>query len=333
MYPVTRLRRYRKNEMVRKMFSQAFPGPERLIWPVFVTEGKNRNVPIAAMPRQNRMSSDVLLKALEPIVAQGIGGIMIFGVVDGASKFPDGKYSSNSGGLVQKTVREVKKVFGNDLIVWTDVCLCAYTTHGHCGILGKNGAVDNDRTLGLLAKMAVSHAGAGADGVAPSAMMDGQVGAIRSSLSEQGFNDTLLMSYSTKFASYFYGPFREAADSKPGKGDRKGYQTCFGNPNLALRESLEDEKEGADILMVKPALCYLDIISKLREESLLPVAAYNVSGEYSMICASSERGWGNLSGMARESISAISRAGADIIISYWANRYKEIENCRLKIAD
>jgi porphobilinogen synthase len=226
-------------------------------------------------------------------------------------------------------VKEVKKTFGDEIIVWTDVCLCAYTTHGHCGALDKKGNVDNDKTLGLLAKMALSHAEAGADGAAPSAMMDGQVCAIRNALSENGFNDTLLMSYSTKFASHFYGPFREAAGSKPGKGDRKGYQACPANLNLALRESIEDEKEGADILMVKPALCYLDIISKIKENSLLPVAAYNVSGEYSMIYACAERGWGDLNGMARESLTAISRAGADIIISYWANQY-EVLKCGSK---
>jgi porphobilinogen synthase len=323
MYPVTRLRRYRKSGELRKMFSQPFPGPEKFIWPVFVIEGKKREVPITAMPGQSRMSVDVLLKRLEPVVKSGIGGIMLFGVVEDARKTLDGKYSYSNDGLVQKALKEVRRTYPG-LIVFTDVCLCAYTKHGHCGILDKDGEVENDMTLAVLAKMAVSHAESGAHSVAPSAMMDGQISALRNALSGNGFKDTILMSYSTKFASYFYGPFREAAASKPGKGDRKGYQASFDNLNVALRESVEDEKEGADILMVKPALCYLDVISKVKANSLLPVAAYNVSGEYSMIIASAERGWGDLNGMARESVMAISRAGADIILSYWANRYSEI---------
>jgi porphobilinogen synthase len=325
MYPITRLRRYRKNEGLRKMFSQPFPGPEKFIWPVFIIEGRNREVPIIAMPGQSRMSVDVLLKKLAPVVKSGIGGLMIFGVVEDSRKSLDGGYSFKKDGPVQKAVKEVRKTYP-ELVIFTDVCLCAYTKHGHCGILDKDGDVENDRTLAVLAKMAVSHAEAGAHSVAPSAMMDGQISALRSALSGNGFKNTILMSYSTKFASYFYGPFREAADSKPGKGDRKGYQASFDNLNLALRESVEDEKEGADILMVKPALCYLDVISKVKANSLLPVAAYNVSGEYSMIIASAGRGWGDLNGMARESVMAISRAGADMIISYWANRYEEIFN-------
>jgi porphobilinogen synthase len=323
MYPITRLRRYRKSGELRRMFSQPFPGPEKFIWPVFVIEGRNREVPITAMPGQSRMSVDILLKRLEPVVKSGIGGLMIFGVVEDSQKSLDGNYSFKKDGLVQRAVKAVRKTYPG-LVVFTDVCLCAYTKHGHCGILDKDGDVENDRTLTILAKMAVSHAEAGAHSVAPSAMMDGQISALRTALSVKGFKDTILMSYSTKFASYFYGPFREAAASKPGKGDRKGYQASFDNLNVALMESVEDEKEGADILMVKPALCYLDVISKVKANSLLPVAAYNVSGEYSMLIASAERGWGDLNGMARESVMAISRAGADIIISYWANRYAEI---------
>jgi porphobilinogen synthase len=325
MYPETRLRRYRKNELVRKIFSIPFPMPEKFIWPVFVVEGKNKNIPIPAMPGQNRMSPDVLLESLEPLVKTGIGGTMIFGVPDPKDKSPDGISCANPNGIVQKTIKEVKKRFRNSIMIWTDVCVCGYTSHGHCGIINpKNDSVDNDKTLEILAKMALSHAEAGADGVAPSAMMDGQTATIRNILSSNGLNDTLLMSYSTKFASSFYGPFREAANSKPGSGNRKAYQTCYRNPSLAVRESIEDEKESADILMVKPALCYLDIIAKLKGKTLLPLAAYNVSGEYSMLCASAERGWGDLNEMAAESISAISRAGADIIISYWANKYNDI---------
>ncbi len=323
MFPSTRLRRYRKNEGLRKMFSQPFPGPEKFVWPVFVIEGKNREIPIAAMPGQSRMTIDVLLKKLGPVVKSGIGGIMLFGVVEDSKKSLDGSYSFRKDGVVQKAICEIRKNYP-ELIVFTDVCLCAYTKHGHCGILDKDGDVENDSTLSVLSNMAVSHAESGAHSVAPSAMMDGQILAIRSALARAGFKDTLLMSYSTKFASSFYGPFRDAASSKPGKGDRKGYQASFENLNIALKESHEDEKEGADILMVKPALCYLDIISKVKQNTLLPVAAYNVSGEYSMIIATADRGWGDLNGMAKESIMAISRAGADIIISYWANRYKSI---------
>jgi len=323
MFPSTRLRRYRKNEGLRKMFSQPFPGPEKFIWPVFVIEGKGKEIPITAMPGQSRMTVDVLIKRLEPVVKSGIGGVMIFGVVEDSRKSLDGGYSFKKDGVVQKAICEIRKNYPR-LLVFTDVCLCAYTKHGHCGIIDNDGDVENDMTLNILAKMAVSHAEAGAHSVAPSAMMDGQILAIRNALSMAGLKDTLLMAYSTKFASNFYGPFRNAADSRPGKGDRKGYQASFENLNIALKESVEDEKEGADILMVKPALCYLDIISKVKENTLLPVAAYNVSGEYSMIIASADRGWGDLNGMARESLMAISRAGADIILSYWANRYGDV---------
>jgi len=208
--------------------------------------------------------------------------------------------------------------------VWSDVCLCSYTKSGHCGILTKDGRIDNDKTLPLLAKIAVSHAEAGADGVAPSAMMDGQVREIRNALAQNGFKDTPIMSYSTKFASSFYGPFRDAAGSAPKTGDRKSYQLPTSDISQAIRESLEDEKEGADILMVKPALPYLDVISELKRRTLVPIAAYNVSGEYSMIHACAERGWGDLYQMARESLVSISRAGADIIISYWASDYKSL---------
>ena len=224
---------------------------------------------------------------------------------------------------MQEAIQVLKKEFPH-LVVMTDVCLCAYTSHGHCGPLNPTGDVDNDPALDQLAEIALSHARSGADCVAPSAMMDGQVQAIRKGLDEGGFQDTLLMSYSTKFASSMYGPFREAEQSAPGKGDRQGYQQSYRDPRQAVRESIFDEDEGADILMVKPALYYLDIISKLREQTDLPLAAYNVSGEYSMIHASADRGWGDLRAMARESVAAISRAGTDIIISYWANRYDEL---------
>lgn len=224
---------------------------------------------------------------------------------------------------MQQTIRAVSRQFP-DLVIATDVCVCAYTNHGHCGPLDVRGDVDNDAAVEVLARMAVSHAGAGAHVVAPSAMMDGQVQAIRRALDAGGQEQTLLMSYSTKFASSVYGPFREAEDSAPGKGDRRGYQTSYGDLRQALRESALDEEEGADILMVKPSLFYLDVIARLRERTDLPLAAYNVSGEYSMLIAMADRGWGALRDMVQESTAALVRAGADILISYWANRYDEI---------
>ena len=256
----------------------------------------------------------------------------LFGFMSDAGKFDEKhlemdkhriEYAYRDQGLVQQAVRKVRGRFP-ELLIFTDVCLCGYTDHGHCGPLNEDGSVDNDTANEILSKTAVSHAAAGADGVAPSAMMDGQVLAIRKALSESKFDDTLIMSYSTKFASAMYGPFREAAGSTPAQGDRRTYQAPYNDIRQALRESRMDEDEGADILMVKPSLFYLDVIAKVREMTHLPLAAYNVSGEYSMLIASAEQGWGNLKAMVRESITAVARAGADIIISYWANRYREV---------
>jgi len=331
-FPDTRLRRLRKTEALRNMLGEPLPGPEKFIWPVFVISGNNKEISIDAMPGQFRYSLDRLILALEPVVKMGIGGVILFGVVENkALKSHDGSYAYSSEGLVQKTVAEIKKYYP-DLIVFTDVCLCAYTDHGHCGLLDKKGNILNDPSIEILGKIAVSHAVAGADGVAPSAMMDGQICEIRNSLNDEGFIDTILMSYSTKFASAMYGPFREAADSSPAgndtdtviPSDRKSYQLPYNNTSEALRESQLDELEGADILMVKPSLFYLDIIAKTRENTMLPLAAYNVSGEYSMLIASADRGWGDLHAMVRESIAALQRAGTDIFISYWANQYKQI---------
>jgi len=322
-FPDLRLRRLRQNDAVRNMLADPLPGPEKFIWPIFVVEGKKKKLAIEAMPGQFRMSVDQLAKEIEPVAKMGIGGLMVFGVVEDSRKSRDAEYAYAIDGVVQQAVREIKEKFP-PLLIFTDVCVCAYTDHGHCGVLDENGEVANDPSLNLLSKMAVSHAAAGADGVAPSAMMDGQVIAIRESLDDNGFLDTILMSYSSKFASAMYGPFREAAESTPAKGDRKGYQADYRNLDLALLESLLDEQEGADILMVKPALFYLDIIARIKEMTALPVAAYNVSGEYSMIIAAAERGWGERNAMVREAVAALARAGTDIIISYWANQYKEI---------
>ena len=321
-FPDVRLRRLRRTPSLRRLFDTPMPGPEKFIWPVFVVDGKRQRQKIDAMPGQFRYSVDTLLKDLEPVVKSGVGGILIFGLVDNKRKDRRGTAAYDKRGPVQQAIRAVRAEYP-DLVVFTDVCLCAYTTHGHCGPLSAAGDVDNDAANKMLARIAVSHAAAGADGVAPSAMMDGQVQAIRSALSGDGFQQTILMSYSTKFASSMYGPFREAEQSAPQKGDRRGYQASYGNARIAMRESRLDEAEGADILMVKPSLLYLDVIASLRESTELPVAVYNVSGEYSMLIATADRGWGVLRDMVRESTAALVRSGADLLISYWANRYRE----------
>ncbi len=322
-YPEVRLRRLRRTPALRRMFDMPAPGPEKFMWPVFVKAGTGVREPIDAMPGQSRMSADVLIEELERVVDMGIGSILVFGLVDGASKDGSGSAAYDERGAVQQAIRKIRKKYP-DLVIASDVCVCAYTSHGHCGPLTKSGEVDNDASNAVLAKMAVSHAAAGADMVAPSAMMDGQVSAIRKALDARGFQQTVLMSYSTKFASGMYGPFREAEESAPQKGDRRGYQASFANPRQALRESRLDEAEGADILMLKPSLFYLDILARLRDRTDLPIAVYNVSGEYAMLIAAAERGWGDLSAMVRESTIALTRAGADLIISYWANRYDEV---------
>lgn len=322
-YPQVRLRRLRRTAALRRMFDIPLPGPDKFIWPVFVKEGTGVREPIDAMPGQSRMSVDVLTEALKPVVDAGVGGILVFGLVDPARKDDAGTAACDEGGGVQQAVRAVRREFP-DMVVATDVCVCAYTRHGHCGPLDADGDVDNDAALEVLARMAVSHAAAGAHMVAPSAMMDGQVRAIREALDAGGHKETILMSYSTKFASAMYGPFREAEESAPQKGDRQGYQASYANPRAALRESDLDEEEGADILMLKPALFYLDVLARMRERTDLPIAVYNVSGEYAMLAATADRGWGDLHAMARESTTALVRAGADILISYWANQYDAV---------
>ena len=322
-FPNVRLRRLRGSEAIRDMLAKPLPGPEKFMWPVFVVEGKGIKQPIGAMPGQFRYSVDTLIEAVGEVMAMGVKSIMLFGVVGYERKSLKADYALSSDGIVQVAIQELKAVYP-ELLIFTDVCVCEYTSHGHCGILNDKGVVMNDPSLDLLAKVAVSHAEAGADAVAPSAMMDGQIAAIRSALDNADYTDTILMSYSTKFASAMYGPFREAADSAPSAGNRKGYQADYRNLNSALQESVLDENEGADILMVKPAMFYLDVICRLRENTMLPVAAYNVSGEYSMLIASAENGWGDLKGMVQESIAALDRAGVDIFISYWANQYDKL---------
>ncbi|HKL22512.1 MAG TPA: porphobilinogen synthase [Tichowtungia sp.] len=317
-FPETRLRRLRRTESLRRLTGQPLPSPGKMIWPVFVVEGENRVEEISSMPGQFRMSADELCRAVEPLAEKGLGGLMLFGVIDDELKDAAGSAAFADNGLVQCAVERLKVEFP-DLTLFTDVCLCGYTDHGHCGALHAGTEVDNDETLKLLQKIALSHAAAGADGVAPSAMMDGQVAAIRKALEANDYSDTILMSYSTKFASALYGPFRDAADSSPQSGDRKAYQLDPLDRRQALRESKMDEEEGADILMVKPATFYLDVISEIRKNSDLPLAAYNVSGEYAMIHALANSGGGDLNTLAMENLAAIQRAGADILITYWAN--------------
>ena len=322
-YPEVRLRRLRRTAAIRDMFGMDAPSPAKFIWPVFVVPGEGRREAIASMPGQFRLSADELVKELEPVVAQGVKSVLLFGQHEGDGKDECGTPAADPHGAVQRAIPVLRRAYP-DLVILTDVCLCAYTAHGHCGPHDPDGDIDNDAACEMLARVAVSHAQAGADGVAPSAMMDGQIAAIRRALDDEGFKKTLLISYSTKFASQMYGPFRDAENSAPSQGDRQGYQASYRDPRTALRESDFDVAEGADALMVKPALFYLDLIQEVSRRSLLPVMAYNVSGEYSMIHAAAEKGYCDLYATARESLYAIFRAGATQVISYWAPFYKEI---------
>lgn len=315
-----RPRRLRKSPIVREMVAETRLSKDMFIYPYFVIPGKNIVRGIDAMPGISHFSSDALVKDVEKSLELGINKVLLFGV--GETKTEDGSSSYDKNSVVANAVRELKSAFGNDLYVITDVCTCAYTTHGHCGIV-QTEYVDNDKTVDVLAKMALAHAQAGADMIAPSDMMDGRVLGIRNVLDQNNLETTSIMSYSIKFASAYYGPFRSAADSAPGKGDRKQYQMDFRNPNETMREALLDEEEGADILMVKPALAYLDIIHRLKQNTDLPVACYNVSGEYSMVKAAGKEGWIDEQKVIMENMYAFSRAGANIIITYHAKEILE----------
>lgn len=308
-----RPRRLRKSPIIREMVAETRLSKDMFIYPYFVVPGKNIQHGINAMPGISHFSVDTLVRDVEKSLKLGLNKVLLFGV--GEDKTEDASSSYNTNSVVTNAVRELKAKFGDDIFVVTDVCTCAYTTHGHCGILHDD-YVQNDQTVAVLAKMAVSHAEAGADMVAPSDMMDGRILGMREKLDENGFENTSIMSYSIKFASGYYGPFREAADSAPGKGDRKAYQMDFRNPNEMMREAVLDEAEGADILMVKPALAYLDVIHRLRQNTNLPVACYNVSGEYSMVKAAAQHGWVDEQKVVMENMYAFSRAGANIIITY-----------------
>lgn len=315
-----RPRRLRKTPVIRNAVAETRLNKEMLVYPYFVVPGKNIAQPVKAMPGVFHFSLDRLLKDVEKGLKHGINKVLLFGV--GEKKTADASSAYKKESEISKAVKTLKKQFADDLYVITDVCVCAYTTHGHCGII-ENGYVSNDKSVETLTAIALEHARAGADMVAPSDMMDGRVFAIRQKLDENAFHTTAIMSYSAKFASAYYGPFREAADSAPEFGDRKSYQMDFRNGREALKESLLDEQEGADILMVKPALAYLDVIKELRNNTLLPIACYNVSGEYSMVKFAVKAGLIDEEKIVVENLFAFARAGADIIITYHAKDIAE----------
>ena len=318
LFPSYRPRRLRRTAALRNLVRETWLNPAQLVLPLFVRSGENIRQPVEAMPGVDQTSVDELLNDARAAADLGVGGVLLFGIPD--HKDATGSEAWNDDGPVQQAIRALKREVPK-LVVITDVCLCEYTDHGHCGVIragDKEGVVDNDATLELLAREAVSHARAGADIVAPSDMMDGRVEAIREALDDAGFGDTPILSYAAKFAGPFYGPFREAAESTPQFGDRRSYQMNSANSDEALREVMLDIEEGADMVMVKPAGPFLDIIRRVKVETGYPVAAYQVSGEYAMIHAAADRGWIDRERVMMDSLLGIRRAGADIIITYFA---------------
>ena len=318
-FPIYRPRRLRANENLRRLIRETTFSVDDLIYPMFVVHGHNTATEISAMPGCYQYSVDLLVTAAKELAALGIPGTILFGIPEVKDPFGSEAYADD--GIIQQAVRAIKDTVP-DLLVMTDVCLCEYTDHGHCGIV-ETGEVQNDPTLELLVKESISHARAGADVIAPSDMMDGRVGAIRAALDENGYQNVPIMAYSAKYASAFYGPFREAAESTPQFGDRRAYQMDSANVEEALREVSLDIEEGADILMVKPALAYLDVIQRVKTEFQVPVAAYNVSGEYAMIKAAAQNGWIDEERVALEVLTSIKRAGADMILTYFAKSIVE----------
>lgn len=321
IFPKMRLRRFRKNSAIRDLFQEIRLSSKDLVLPLFVQEGLKNNQPIDSMPGVFRFAPNMVTHEIEESVSIGINAVILFGLSKKKDVF--GKISYDDKGVVQRTIKTIRDGFGDKIVIMTDVCLCQYTTHGHCGIIVED-EINNDKTIDILAKTALSHAKAGADIVAPSAMMDGQVKKIRDLLDENGYTNTLIMGYSAKQASSFFSPFRDAAHSKPGFGNRQSYQMSYYNPRESSREIESDINEGADVLMIKPALSNLDLIYEAKTKTLHPIAAYSVSGEYSMIKAAAINGWIDEDLAVTESITAIKRAGADIIISYYAKRMAEI---------
>jgi porphobilinogen synthase len=319
---IIRPRRLRKTPVIRDMVRETRVSVKNFIFPLFVKEGHNIKDPITSMPGQYQFSVDRVVEEVGEVWSLGIPSIILFGLPD--KKDAKGSRSFAEDGVVQRAVTVIKER-RPEIIVITDVCLCEYTDHGHCGII-KNGEVDNDLTLEVLARQAVSHARAGADFVAPSDMMDGRVAAIRKELDRNHFQDTGILSYAVKYASAFYGPFREAAESAPQFGDRAGYQMDSANALEAIKEAILDMEEGADMIMVKPALPYLDIVRRVREECILPLVAYNVSGEYAMVKAAAQNGWLDEKRVMMETLVSIKRAGADLILTYFAKEAAQILN-------
>jgi len=314
-FPQTRLRRLRRTPVLRDLVRETRVSAGDLVLPLFVEEGLEDRAPIAAMPGVDRLGLREVVAEAGEAAALGLPAVLLFGIP--AEKDEQGSGAWDDEGVVQLATRAIKDAHP-DLLVIADLCLCEYTSHGHCGLLRGDGSVDNDASVELLARTAVSQARAGADVIAPSDMMDGRVGAIRAALDDDGLSDTPILAYSAKFASAFYGPFREAADSTPAFGDRRGYQMDPANGDEALREVRLDVEEGADMVMVKPALPYLDVIRRVKDESRMPVAAYNVSGEYAMVKAAAAAGWLDERAVVLEALTAIRRAGADIVITYHA---------------
>ncbi len=313
-FPRTRMRRLRNNENIRSLVRETALSVDDLIYPLFIVGGENIKRPIASMPGVWHFSVDKLAAEINEIVSLGIKAVLLFGLPDYKDSLGSASYQDD--GVVQRAIKEIKAL-APELLVIGDVCLCEYTDHGHCGYI-ENNSVDNDKTLQLLAKQAVSFAKAGCDIIAPSDMMDGRIGFIREKLDNNDFTNTIIMSYAAKYSSAFYGPFREAADSAPQFGDRRSYQMDPANRQEALREVKLDIEEGADIIMVKPALAYLDVIKSVKDEFNFPTAAYNVSGEYSMIKAAGIKGWIDEEKVMMEVLNSIKRAGADMIITYFA---------------
>ncbi|NCQ30745.1 MAG: delta-aminolevulinic acid dehydratase [Armatimonadetes bacterium CG2_30_66_41] len=314
-FPTERPRRLRRSDTLRRMVRETHLSVDDLIFPLFVCPGTGVKDEISSMPGNYRWSVDLLPAEMEEVAALGVPAVLLFGIPESKDPLGTGAYAED--GIVQQAVRAIRQAVP-ELVVVTDVCLCEYTSHGHCGEVAEDGEVLNDPTLDLLAKTALTQAQAGADIVAPSDMMDGRVAAIRETLDGNGLQGVAVMAYSAKYASAFYGPFREAADSAPQFGDRKAYQMDPPNRREALREVALDIEEGADMVMVKPALAYLDIVREVREMTDLPVAAYNVSGEFSMVKAAAANGWIDEQRVALEILTAIKRAGADLILTYWA---------------
>src|SRR3954451_11178623 len=314
-FPATRMRRLRRSGLLRGMVRETELTPAHLVQPLFVELGTDRRTPIEAMPGVDRLSISHAVEEAAAVHELGVPAVLLFGIPSHKDEQASGAYDAE--GVVQLATRAIKEQLP-ELVVIADVCLCEYTSHGHCGVVRDDGQVDNDMTLELLAKTAISQAAAGADAVAPSDMMDGRVGALRSQLDAEGHSETPIIAYSAKFASAFYGPFREAADATPQFGDRRTHQMDPANADEAVREALLDVDEGADIVMVKPALPYLDVIRRIKNATKVPVAAYNVSGEYAMLKAAAQNGWLDERAAVLETLTSIRRAGADMILTYHA---------------